>query len=94
MELDELCLLDTLVYLEGFMAFVAFVCLGLVGSPYGRYSPQWPGMRVPARPAWFIQELPSMAWPLYEYIRPAAARLGNLPNRVLLAMFLIHYVQR
>lgn len=94
MELDELCLLDTLVYLEGFMAFTAFVGLRSVGSPYGRYSPQWPGIRVPARPAWFIQELPSMAWPLYEYIRPAAARLGNLPNRVLLAMFLIHYVQR
>lgn len=94
MELDELCLLDALVYLEGVMAFVAFVALWFVGSSYGRYSSQWPGRRVPARPAWFLQELPSLALPLYECIRPAAAQLGNLPNRILLAMFLIHYVQR
>ncbi|XP_036062773.1 3-oxo-5-alpha-steroid 4-dehydrogenase 1 [Onychomys torridus] len=91
---DELRLLDALAYLEGFMAFVIFAVLSLVGSPYGRYSSQFPGRQVPARPAWFLQELPSMAWPLYESARPAAARLGSLPNRVLLAMFLIHYVQR
>lgn len=94
MELDELCLLDALVYLEGFMAFVAFVGLWFVGSAYGRYSAQWPGRRMPARPAWFLQELPSLVWPLYECIRPAAVQLSNLPNRILLAMFLIHYVQR
>lgn len=91
---DELRLLDALAYLEGFMALVTFVALSSVGSPYGRYSSQFPGLQVPARPAWFLQELPSMAWPLYECARPAAARLGILPNRVLLAMFLIHYVQR
>ncbi|KAL1783531.1 3-oxo-5-alpha-steroid 4-dehydrogenase 1 [Sigmodon hispidus] len=94
MVLDELFLLDSLAYLEGLMAFVVFVMLSLVGSPYGRYSSQHPGRCVPARPAWFLQELPSMAWPLFECVRPTAARLGNLPNRVLLAMFLIHYVQR
>ncbi|XP_052598893.1 3-oxo-5-alpha-steroid 4-dehydrogenase 1 isoform X3 [Peromyscus californicus insignis] len=91
---DELRLLDALTYLEGFMAFVIFATLSWIGSPYGRYSSQFPGLQVPARPAWFLQELPSMAWPLYECARPAAARLGILPNRVLLAMFLIHYVQR
>lgn len=94
MEFDELRLLDALVYFQGFMACVVFVALRLVGSTYGRYSSQWHGRRLPARPAWFLQELPSMVWPLYECLRPAAARLVNLPNRVLLAMFLIHYVQR
>lgn len=94
MDLDEFRLLDAFTYLEGLLAFVVFVFLTLVGSPYGRYSAQHPGLQLPARPAWFLQELPSMAWPLYEYTRPAAARLGSMPNRVLLAMFLIHYVQR
>ncbi|XP_013205190.1 3-oxo-5-alpha-steroid 4-dehydrogenase 1 isoform X2 [Microtus ochrogaster] len=94
MDLDELLLLDCFAYLEGVLAFVFFVLLSYVGSPYGRYSWQHPGVQVPARPAWFLQELPSMVWPLYECVRPAAARLSNLPNRVLLAMFLIHYIQR
>ncbi|EGW11601.1 3-oxo-5-alpha-steroid 4-dehydrogenase 1 [Cricetulus griseus] len=94
MDLDESRLLDSLTYLEGLLALVVFALLTFVGSPYGRYSSQHPGLQVPARPAWFLQELPSMAWPLYEYARPAAARLGSLPNRVLLAMFLTHYVQR
>ncbi|OBS82393.1 hypothetical protein A6R68_23618 [Neotoma lepida] len=76
------------------MALMLFVVLSLVSSPYGRYSSKYPGRQVPARLAWFLQELPSMVWPLYECARPAAARLGSLPNRVLLAMFLIHYVQR
>ncbi|XP_021495924.1 3-oxo-5-alpha-steroid 4-dehydrogenase 1 [Meriones unguiculatus] len=94
MEFDELRLLDALVYLQGFMACVVFVVLDLVGSTYGRYSSHWHGRQLPARPAWFLQELPSMVWPLYECLRPAATRLVELPNRVLLAMFLIHYVQR
>ncbi|XP_057646181.1 3-oxo-5-alpha-steroid 4-dehydrogenase 1 [Chionomys nivalis] len=94
MDLDELLLLDCFAYLEGVLAFVFFVLLSYVGSPYGRYSWQHPGVQVPARPAWFLQELPSMVWPLYECVRPAATRLSSLPNRVLLAMFLIHYVQR
>lgn len=92
--MDELRLLDALVYLEGCMAFVVYVGLTLVGSSYGRYSLQWRGPRLPARPSWFLQELPSLVWPLYEFVRPAAARLGSLPNRVLLTMFLIHYLQR
>lgn len=94
MDLDELFLLDCFAYLEGVLAFVFFLLLSYVGSPYGRYSWQHPGVQVPARPAWFLQELPSMVWPLYECVRPAAARLSSLPNRVLLAMFLIHYMQR
>lgn len=94
MYLDELLLLDSLAYLEGALAFVLVVLLSHVGSPYGRYSWQHPGVQLPARPAWFLQELPSMVWPLYECVRPAAARLSSLPNRILLAMFLIHYMQR
>ncbi|XP_008832795.1 3-oxo-5-alpha-steroid 4-dehydrogenase 1 [Nannospalax galili] len=90
----ELRLLDALAYLEGFMGCLAWVLLLQVGTPYGRYSARWSGLRVPARPAWLLQELPSLAWPLYECVRPAAARLGSWPNRVLLAMFLIHYVHR
>lgn len=94
MELDELLLLDALAYLEALMACVMFSVLTVLGSPYGRYSSQWSGRRVSARLAWFLQELPSMVWPLYEFARPAAVRLYSLPNRVLMAMFLIHYVQR
>ncbi|XP_012869313.1 PREDICTED: 3-oxo-5-alpha-steroid 4-dehydrogenase 1 [Dipodomys ordii] len=94
MELAEPHLLDALAYLEGFFGLLGFVVLQWVGSPYGRYSPQWSGPRVPARAAWLLQELPSLAWPLYECARARALRLASWPNRILLAMFVLHYIHR
>lgn len=94
MELSEALLLDAFAYLECFLGLFFCMLLRLMGFPYGRYVQQWPGLRVPARAAWVVQELPSLAWPLYECSRAAAERLRCWPSRVLLALFLVHYLQR
>nr|XP_044994925.1 3-oxo-5-alpha-steroid 4-dehydrogenase 1 isoform X2 [Jaculus jaculus] len=94
MEWSEARLLDALAYLEGSFGCLCLAMLPRLGSPYGRYSDRWPGPRVPARAAWLLQELPSLVWPLHECARTSAARLGCRPNCVLLAMFLVHYIQR
>lgn len=87
-------LLDALAYLMCFMGCTAFWLIQWFGSPYGRYSSHWPGPWVPPRAGWLLQELPSLAWPLFECARASSLRLDRLPNRVLLAMFVVHYVHR
>ncbi|XP_053449170.1 3-oxo-5-alpha-steroid 4-dehydrogenase 1 [Nycticebus coucang] len=93
MGLAEERLLDELAYLEGLMALVLHGLLLLRGSPYGRHSSN-SGLRLPARAAWLMQELPSLAVPLYECARASPERLRSWPNCILLAMFLVHYLQR
>ncbi|KAJ8778451.1 hypothetical protein J1605_013638 [Eschrichtius robustus] len=41
-----------------------------------------------------VQELPSLALPLLAGAIPPAEHLNHWPNCILLAMFLIYYVQR
>ncbi|XP_003462298.3 3-oxo-5-alpha-steroid 4-dehydrogenase 1 [Cavia porcellus] len=94
MEPGELRMLDALAYLMGFAGCAFFLLLQRLASPYGRYASEWPGPRIPARTAWVLQELPALAWPLLECACAAAPRLDRLPNRVLLAMFVVHYVHR
>ncbi|XP_042853748.1 3-oxo-5-alpha-steroid 4-dehydrogenase 1 isoform X1 [Panthera tigris] len=86
--------LDALAYLECALGLLGSVLLKLVRSAYGRYASPRPACRVPARAAWALQELPSLAVPLWVCARTAAERLRHAPNRVLLAMFLVHYAQR
>ncbi|XP_012507305.1 PREDICTED: 3-oxo-5-alpha-steroid 4-dehydrogenase 1 [Propithecus coquereli] len=86
--------LDALAYLECLLALAGFAVLSFVDPPYGRHSSPSSGPRVPARTAWAVQELPSLAVPLYECARASPERLRSAPNRVLLAMFLAHYTQR
>ncbi|XP_003800942.1 3-oxo-5-alpha-steroid 4-dehydrogenase 1 isoform X2 [Otolemur garnettii] len=93
MGLAEEHLLDKLAYLECLMGLVAHGLLLLRGSPYGRHASN-SGLRLPARAAWLMQELPSLAVPLYECARASPERLRSWPNCILLAMFLIHYLQR
>ncbi|XP_021114255.1 3-oxo-5-alpha-steroid 4-dehydrogenase 1 isoform X2 [Heterocephalus glaber] len=94
MEPEELRLLDAFAYLMMLTGCVCFALLLRLSSPYGRYASQWPGPRVPARVAWALQELPALAWPLLECTCASPQRLDRLPNRVLLAMYLVHYVHR
>ncbi|XP_003134204.5 3-oxo-5-alpha-steroid 4-dehydrogenase 1 [Sus scrofa] len=94
MEPAERFLLDALAYLEGALAFLCYVILKLVGSPYGRYASPRSAFRLPARAAWAVQELPSLALPILACAGAPAERLSRWPNCILLAMFLIHYAQR
>ncbi|XP_014683903.1 3-oxo-5-alpha-steroid 4-dehydrogenase 1 [Equus asinus] len=94
MKLAERFLLDALAYLLCAAACLCFVVLKLVSSPYGRHLSPRSGFRLPARAAWAVQELPSLAVPLFVCAGAAADRLQRWPNSILLAMFLVHYVQR
>ncbi|XP_024434305.2 3-oxo-5-alpha-steroid 4-dehydrogenase 1 isoform X2 [Desmodus rotundus] len=94
MELAEQSLLDALAYLECALGILTFVLLKLVGSPYGRYASQHSAWRLTAPTAWALQELPSLAVPLFLCAGTPAERLRRWPNRILLAMFVVHYVQR
>lgn len=94
MALAERYLLDALAYLECALGFLAAVLLMLVGSPYGRYVSQSSAWRLAAPTAWVVQELPSLVVPFFVCVRTAAERLRHWPNRVLLGMFFVHYLQR
>ncbi|KAM9680262.1 3-oxo-5-alpha-steroid 4-dehydrogenase 1 [Dama dama] len=96
MELAERFLLDALAYLECALGFVCYVLLTLRGSPYGRYASPGSAFGLPARAAWAVQELPSLALPLLACAGAGAPaeRLNRWPNCILLAMFLVHYAQR
>ncbi|XP_070332562.1 3-oxo-5-alpha-steroid 4-dehydrogenase 1 isoform X4 [Odocoileus virginianus] len=96
MELAERFLLDALAYLECALGVVCYMLLKLRGSPYGRYSSPGSAFGLPARAAWVMQELPSLALPLLACAGAGAPaeRLNRWPNCILLAMFLVHYAQR
>ncbi|KAK2117578.1 3-oxo-5-alpha-steroid 4-dehydrogenase 1 [Saguinus oedipus] len=84
-------LLAALVYLQ---CAAGCLLLGLNqhrNSPYGRQAAPTCRPRVPARVAWAVQELPSLALPLYQCASESAPRLRDAPNCILLAMFLVHY---
>lgn len=90
---EERRLLELFSY--GLMALGAASALLLcfIPMPYGRYSSRRFGWLLPARPAWALQELPSLLVPL------GLAACGGVvaaarPNRVLLGCFVLHYAHR
>lgn len=87
-----------------FVATVAFLSKWLY-VPYGRYGDQRPGriqlpamvtsLKLPARQVWLIQEVPSLAVPLFLLLNVGGRHVGAVnPNIVLLGMFLLHYANR
>ncbi|XP_036752633.2 3-oxo-5-alpha-steroid 4-dehydrogenase 1 isoform X2 [Manis pentadactyla] len=94
MKLPERLLLDRLAYLECVLGVLSFLVLRLARPPYGRYVPPSSAFQLPARVAWAVQELPSLVVPLVVCCCAETERLHSWPNRILLAMFLVHYTQR
>ncbi|KAM4027070.1 3-oxo-5-alpha-steroid 4-dehydrogenase 1 [Anomaloglossus baeobatrachus] len=89
--LDEQRLLEILSVFMVLMGALSFLLLRFIQVPYGRYSSSTFGPPVPVRVAWFVQELPSFAVPVYHlivYTETAGASL------VLLGAFICHYAQR
>ncbi len=88
---------DFLTFIAWFMlacALLVFFVFRKQNAPYGRYSTSasiWWGPDIPARAAWFIQELPSFLWPLYTIV---FVPIESLVAKLLLACFLLHYFQR
>ncbi|PNJ34080.1 SRD5A1 isoform 3 [Pongo abelii] len=87
-------LLAALAYLQCAAGCAVFARNRQTNSVYGRHALPSHRLRVPARAAWVVQELPSLALPLYQYASESAPRLRSAPNCILLAMFLVHYGHR
>ena len=81
-----------------FVSVVAFVAevLGL-SIPYGRYSQSsgsgW-GFKLPARTAWVLMESPTLYTVAYMLLKGRNECITNPANKILIAMFVIHYVHR
>ncbi|XP_070578060.1 3-oxo-5-alpha-steroid 4-dehydrogenase 1-like [Ptychodera flava] len=89
---------DLLYYLAAVMAGTAIptvLALMITHSPYGRYgSPKW-GAGMHPKVAWVLQELPSFLVPVLLICYTSSDKFSaSLTNRVLMGMFLLHYVQR
>uniref|UniRef100_A0A672K4N1 Steroid 5-alpha reductase C-terminal domain-containing protein n=1 Tax=Sinocyclocheilus grahami TaxID=75366 RepID=A0A672K4N1_SINGR len=62
-------------------------------TPYGRYvDTKSPGMMVPAKAGWFIQELPSFLVPVLLFLTTES--LPGIGRHFLLWTFCLHYFQR
>ncbi|KAI8486685.1 3-oxo-5-alpha-steroid 4-dehydrogenase 1 [Branchiostoma belcheri] len=93
---DELALLDSLAYGMIAISVPTFLLLTFVTTAlYGRNSTRFivPGF-LPARVAWLVQELPAFGVPCLLLLATPADRLAHLPNRALLAMYMLHYFHR
>ena len=75
-------------------AAIVFISLQVTKSPYGRYASSNWGPSINGRAAWFVQELPAFAVPVFLLLFTDGATLSGSANKILLAMFLTHYFQR
>lgn len=94
LSLDENDLLVAVAWLMLACASLVFFLFRGQRSPYGRYAPsasKWWGPDIPAKAAWFIQELPSFLWPLYTLM---FVPVESLVAKLLIACFLLHYFHR
>ncbi|XP_013884274.1 3-oxo-5-alpha-steroid 4-dehydrogenase 1 [Austrofundulus limnaeus] len=93
-EEEELKMLDFMAYFMVFMAVCTFLSLLFQNVPYGRYASSKYGFPVNVKLAWFVQELPSLLLPLCLMFWESSAKMSQLPNQLLVTMFLCHYFQR
>ncbi|XP_051872486.1 3-oxo-5-alpha-steroid 4-dehydrogenase 1 [Pristis pectinata] len=68
------------------------LALRFVEIPYGRYSSSKYRFLINGKVAWFVQEIPSLAIPLYLFF--SADKPLQPPNMLMLGMFICHYSQR
>uniref|UniRef100_K7DYX8 3-oxo-5-alpha-steroid 4-dehydrogenase n=1 Tax=Monodelphis domestica TaxID=13616 RepID=K7DYX8_MONDO len=86
--------LELFSFLMGLSGPIFWVVQTFVGSPYGRHASASFGPPLPVKLAWSLQELPSLLVPLYVVTCTPAKHFSHWPNRILLAMFVFHYLQR
>ncbi|KAL7852354.1 hypothetical protein SRHO_G00181390 [Serrasalmus rhombeus] len=91
-----LCQERTILYLSWGLiiaGFLYFLHQMTTHVPYGRYvEPHSPGVMVPAKAAWLIQELPSFLVPMLLVLTTES--LSDLGRSLLLCTFVLHYFQR
>ncbi|XP_075682887.1 3-oxo-5-alpha-steroid 4-dehydrogenase 1 [Rhinoderma darwinii] len=88
---DEQLLLELMSSFMVLMAVLSYILLRFIRVPYGRYSSRLFGPPVPVRLAWFLQELPSLAVPVYYLF---VHREVGAPTKVLMGAFICHYIHR
>jgi len=81
------------VLFSGVWSFLTLVFF--VNAPYGRYSSETWGPLIPAQWAWIWMESPTL-WvsAICCYLARDEPAMASTPNRVLLALFCVHYVNR
>lgn len=89
---------SSLTFVSGLMicwGFCNFVMLQFTTAPYGRYSRSGWGTMVPAKLAWFLQELPSFIVPLLIVLgRYEDFHRTDIHDKALIGCFLAHYFHR
>lgn len=89
---------SSLTFVSGLMicwGFCNFVMLQFTTAPYGRYSRSGWGAMVPAKLAWFLQELPSFIVPLLIVLeRYEEFHTMDIHDKALIGCFLAHYFHR
>ncbi|XP_072017903.1 3-oxo-5-alpha-steroid 4-dehydrogenase 1-like isoform X2 [Amphiura filiformis] len=75
---------------------ILLMCFLIWGEPaaYGRYVNTKFGMLLNGNFAWFVQELPAFAVPVWCVFYTDAVQLSNVANNVLVGMMILHYFQR
>uniref|UniRef100_UPI00398E7ADA 3-oxo-5-alpha-steroid 4-dehydrogenase 1 isoform X2 n=1 Tax=Pristiophorus japonicus TaxID=55135 RepID=UPI00398E7ADA len=87
-------LLESLSWFMFLMGGCAFLVMRFVNMPYGRFASRKFGFPVNVKVAWFIQEFPSLAVPVYLVFFSTDIRPLQLSNQLLLGMFICHYIHR
>lgn len=81
-------------------AGLMLVATSLIQVPYGRYSTHGWGFLINCRLAWFLMESPNLWISLLVYVLSqrlsdtTAAHSFPLPNKILICLFVFHYVNR
>lgn len=91
---NENTVLNSLSYSMIATGAVTYVACTYITAPYGRHVEKkgW-GVMVPARLSWFVMESPNLWIPLWLYSLDAFKNFTYV-KRILLSLFLMHYVQR
>ncbi|XP_069770291.1 3-oxo-5-alpha-steroid 4-dehydrogenase 1 [Narcine bancroftii] len=76
-----------------FLGALTFLNMNFINAPYGRYASSKYGFPVKVKVAWLIQELPSLIVPLC-LLFSADNKPLELPNFLLLGLFICHYTHR
>lgn len=85
-------LFDKIIYLWMATGVITFFYLLKVTAPYGRHTTDKWGPQIDNRLGWIIMEFPVLAVLLYYLIN--AAEKPSLPVWIMVAMFIVHYINR
>lgn len=75
-------------------AFITLIALQYLEAPYGRYTNSSWGKQLDPMVSWVLQECPAFLVPVILILFTESAAFRNIPNQLLLVLFLSHYFNR